>query len=99
VKKFDHRVSLLPSHVPKLMNIEPQNAGMNPSISIPSRISPAQYNRSALMKSMNNPNVNSIAGNVINANIGLMNVFKNPMNMDAMIAEKKFFTQIPSMKY
>lgn len=79
--------------------IEPQNAGMSPSISIPSRIAPAQYNKSALMKSMNNPNVKSIAGNVINAKMGLMNVFKKPMNMDAMIAEKKFLTQIPSMKY
>jgi hypothetical protein len=50
------------------------------------------------MTSINNPNVNRIAGKVIKANIGLMNVFKKPMKSDAMIAEKKFLTKIPSTR-
>jgi hypothetical protein len=80
------------------MMIEPQNAGMNPAISMPSRISPANQSKSVLMTSMNNPNVNMIAGKVIKANIGLMNVFKKPMMSEAMMAEKKFLTHIPSTR-
>ncbi|MEY5131270.1 MAG: hypothetical protein RL734_1337 [Bacteroidota bacterium] len=80
------------------MMIEPQNAGINPVISIPSSISPANQSKSVLMTSINNPKVNRIAGKVIKANIGLMNVFKKPMKSDAMIAEKKFLTKIPSTR-
>jgi hypothetical protein len=80
------------------MMIEPQNAGINPAISIPSSISAANQSKSVLMTSINNPNVNRIAGKVIKANIGLMNVFKKPMKSDATIAEKKFLTKIPSTR-
>ena len=78
--------------------MEPQNAGMNPAISMPSRISPANQSNSVLMTSINNPNVTIIAGKVIKVNIGFMNVFKKPMMSDAMMAEKKFLTQIPSTR-
>jgi hypothetical protein len=80
------------------MMIEPQNAGAKPAISMPSRISPANISNNALMKSIKMPNVNRIIGNVIKANIGLMKVFKKPMMSDAMMAEKKFLTQIPSIR-
>lgn len=78
--------------------MEPQNAGMNPAISMPSRISPANQSNSVLMTSINNPNVTIIAGKVIKVNIGFMKVFKKPMMSDAMMAEKKFLTQIPSTR-
>lgn len=78
--------------------MEPQNAGMNPAISMPSRISPANQSNSVLMTSINNPNVTIIAGKVIKVNIGFMKVFKKPITSDAIMAEKKFLTQIPSTR-
>ena len=78
--------------------IDPQNAGMNPAISMPSRISPANQSKSVLITSVNKPKVKRIAGKVINVKIGLMKVFKKPMISEAMIAEKKFLTQIPSTR-
>lgn len=87
----------LPIHVPKLMMIEPHNAGMNPAISIPSRISPANHKSIALMTSMNKPNESNTIGRLINVNIGFTKVFKNPMISEAMMADIKFLTHMPSM--
>jgi hypothetical protein len=89
----------LPIQLPILMMIDPQNAGAKPLISMPSRTCPAKSNIPALMTNMKRPNEITTIGKLINASIGLRKVFKKPMNTDAMIAEKKFFTQIPSTKY
>lgn len=89
----------LPIQLPILMMIDPQNAGAKPLISMPSRTCPAKSNIPALMTNMKRPNDITTIGKLINASIGLRKVFKKPMNTDAMIAEKKFFTQIPSTKY
>lgn len=88
----------LPIHVPMLMMIEPQNAGKNPTISIPSRMSPANHNSIALMINMNKPNESNTNGRLINVSIGFTKVFKNPIINEAMMADIKFLIHMPSMR-
>lgn len=50
------------------------------------------------MTNMNNPNDSITIGRLINVRTGFTNVFRKPIIKDAMIAEEKFFTQMPSIK-
>ena len=73
----------------------PKKALQNPSTSNPGATNPANINKSALITKVKSPKVKIFIGRVTNKRTGFINTFTRAITNAAIIAVRKFATEIP----